>query len=66
LSGPAIFDTTLYIAGDVSQYSLQCDFDFAGTSKKVVQYFELTADDTVRDIPLTALRSIQEAKVSVG
>ena len=66
LSGPVIFDTTLYIAGDVSQYTLQCDFDFAGTSKKVVQYFELTTDDTVRDIPLTALRSIQEAKVSVG
>jgi hypothetical protein len=66
LSGPVIFDTTLYIEGDVSQYTLQCDFDFDGTSKKVVQHFELIADDTVRDILLTGLRSIQEAKVSVG
>lgn len=66
LSGPVIFDTTLYIAGDVSQYTLQCDFDVASTSKKVMQYFELTADDTVRDMLLRALRSIQEAKVSVG
>ncbi|MEI7564006.1 MAG: hypothetical protein WCJ39_10695 [bacterium] len=41
LSGPIIFDATLYIDQDISKYSLQCDFDLASTSKKVIQFFKL-------------------------
>ncbi len=64
LSGPIIFDATLYI-DDISKYSLQIDFDFSAASKKVISFFKLKIGDTVRDISLVALRSIQEAKVSV-
>ncbi len=65
LSGPIIFDATLYIDQNVSKYSLQCNFDLAGTSKKVIQKFKLSPGDTIRDFRIKALRSIQEAKVSV-
>lgn len=65
LSGPTIFDTTLFIGQDVSQYMIQCDFDLATTSKKVIQAFSLIPWDTVRDIQITRLRPITEAKVSV-
>lgn len=64
LSWPIIFDATLYI-DDISTYSLQIDFDLTGTSKKVIQYFKLVEGDTVRDFRIKALRSLQEAKVSV-
>ena len=64
LSGPIIFDATLYI-DDISKYSLQIDFDMSWSSKKVIQFFKLMIGDIVRDISLTALKSIQEAKVSV-
>lgn len=64
LSGPIIFDATLYI-DDISIYFLQIDFDLVGTSKKVIHYFKLIEGDTVRDFSIKALRSIQEAKVSV-
>jgi hypothetical protein len=50
---------------DVLKYSLQCDFDLAGTSKKVIQKFKLVEGDTLRDFRIKALRSIEEAKVSV-
>lgn len=65
LSGPVIFDATLFVDGDVSQYILQCDFDLSSTSKKVVQFFKLMYWDTIRDISITQLRPITEAKVSV-
>ena len=73
LSGPIIFDATLYIDQDVSKYSLQCDFNLSGTSKKVIQKFKLVPKsgpeqapwDTLRDFRIKALRSIEEAKVSV-
>jgi len=64
VSGPLVFDATLF-ADDVSQCSLQLDFDLLWTSKKVVQYLKLSETDTIRDFRTTALRSIQEAKVSV-
>ncbi len=64
LSGPIVFDATLFI-DDVSQCSLQLDFDLSWTSKKVVQYLKLSETDIIRDFRTTALRSIQEAKVSV-
>lgn len=64
LSGPVIFDATLFIDQDVSTYMLQCDFDLDTTSKHVVQTFKLVPGDTVRDIPITALRPITEAKVT--
>jgi len=64
-SWPIIFDATLYIDQDVSKYSLQCNFDLSGTSKKVIQKFKLVPWDTVRDFRIKALRSIEEAKVSV-
>ena len=64
LSGPIIFDATLYI-DDSSKYSLQIDFDLSGTSKKVISFFKLKIGDMVRDFRIKALRSIQEAKVSV-
>ena len=65
ISGPIVFDATLYIDQDISKYFLQCDFDLTVTSKKVIEKFILVDEDTVRDISITALRSIQEAKVSV-
>ncbi len=65
LSGPIIFDATLYIDQDISTYSLQCDFDIVNTSKKVIQFFKLVPWDTLRDIRIKALRPITEAKVSV-
>jgi hypothetical protein len=49
---------------DISLYTLQCDFDLADTSKKVVQYFKLTSGNTLRDIRIKALRPTTEAKVS--
>lgn len=64
ISGPIVFDATLYI-DDVSKYSLQLDFDLSWTSKKVMQYFKLVEGDTIRDFRIKALKSIQEAKVSV-
>ncbi len=65
LSGPVIFDATLYIDQDISTYSLQCDFDFMSTSKKVLQFFKLGLWNTVRDIRIKNVRPITEAKVSV-
>jgi len=65
LSGPVIFDATLFIDQDISQYMLQCDFHLTSTSKKVIQAFKLVDWDTVRDIRITWLRPITEAKVSV-
>ena len=65
LSGPLIFDATLYIDQDISKYMIQCDFDLAGTSKKVIQTFKLVSGDTIRDIRIKALRPITEAKISV-
>lgn len=65
ISGPIVFDATLYMNQDISKYSLQCDFDLRGTSKKVLEKFALIDGDTVHDVSITALRSIQEAKVSV-
>jgi hypothetical protein len=65
LSGPVIFDATLFIDQDISNYMLQCDFDLAATSKHVIQTFKLVDWDTVRDISITALRPITEAKVTV-
>ncbi|MEI6773901.1 MAG: hypothetical protein WCL18_03700 [bacterium] len=41
LSGPVIFDATLFIDQDISQYMLQCDFHLTSTSKKVIQAFKL-------------------------
>jgi len=64
VSGPLVFDATLFV-DDVSQCSLQIDFDLSWTSRKVIQYFKLSETDTIRDFRITALRSIQEAKVSV-
>lgn len=64
LSGPVIFDTTLFIDQDVSKYMIQCDFDFAASSKKIIQTFKLFPWDTVRDIRISSLRPISEAKVS--
>ncbi len=64
ISWPIVFDATLYI-DDVSKYSLQLDFDLSWTSKKVMQYFKLVEGDTIRDFRIKALKSIQEAKVSV-
>ena len=49
---------------DISLYTLQCDFDLAASSKKVVQYFKLTIGNTLRDIRVKSLRPITEAKVS--
>ncbi|MFA6256096.1 MAG: aminoacetone oxidase family FAD-binding enzyme [Candidatus Absconditabacterales bacterium] len=66
LSGPIIFDATLYMDQDISKYMLQCDFNLNATSKKIIQYFKLVMGDTVRDIRIKALRPITEAKVSVG
>ena len=65
ISGPIIFNTTLYMDQDISLYTLQCDFDLASSSKKVVQYFKLAVGNTLRDIRVKALRPITEAKVSV-
>ncbi len=65
LSGPVIFDATLFIDHDISHYMLQCDFDLDATSKKVIQAFSLVPWDTVRDIPITSLRPLTEAKVTV-
>ena len=59
-----MFDSTLFI-DDVSKFSLQIDFDLAGTSKKVIQYFKLVEGDTLRDFRIRSLKSINEAKVSV-
>ncbi len=64
ISGPIIFNASLYMDQDISLYTLQCDFDLADTSKKVVQYFKLTSDDTLRDIRIKGLRPTTEAKVS--
>jgi len=64
ISWPIVFDATLYI-DDVTKYSLQIDFDLAGTSKKVIQFFKLREWDMIRDLRITSLKSIQEAKVSV-
>ena len=64
ISGPIVFDATLYI-DDISKYALQIDFDVSGTSKKVIQTFKLNPGDTIRDFRIKALKSIQEAKVSV-
>lgn len=64
VSGPVVFDATLFI-DDVSKFSLQIDFDLAGTSKKVIQYFKLVEGDTLRDFRIRSLKSINEAKVSV-
>ncbi len=65
ISGPIIFNTSLYMDQDISMYTLQCDFDLASSSKKVVQYFKLAVGNTLRDIRIKALRPITEAKVSV-
>jgi hypothetical protein len=65
VSWPIIFDATLYIDGDASKYSVQCDFDLSWTSKKVIQQFKLVEGDTIRDFSIKSLRSIEEAKVSV-
>ena len=65
ISGPVIFNTSLYVDQDLSLYTLQCDFDLTSSSKKVVQYFKLTVGNTLRDIRIKALRPITEAKVSV-
>lgn len=65
LSGPVIFDASLFIDQHISNYTLQCDFDFATATKKVLQAFSLTVWDTVRDIPISALRPMTEAKVTV-
>lgn len=65
LSGPLIFDASLYIANDPSLCILQIDFDLSGTSKKVIEKFSLAEGNTLRDIRCTSLRSLQEAKVSV-
>ncbi len=64
LSWPTIFDTTLYMDQDISKYSLQCNFDFDNTSKKVIDKFKLSPWDTLRDINIKALRPLTEAKVS--
>lgn len=64
VSGPVVFDATLYI-DDISKYFFQLDFDLAGTSKKVIQYFKLVEGDTVRNFTIKSLKSIEEAKVSV-
>lgn len=64
ISGPIIFNASLYMDQDVSLYVLQCDFDLAHSSKKIVQHFKLTVGDTLRDIRIRALRPITEAKVS--
>jgi len=64
ISGPIVFDATLYI-DDIAKYSLQIDFDLSWTSKKVIQTFKLVEGDTIRDFRIKALKSIQEAKVSV-
>jgi predicted flavoprotein YhiN len=66
ISGPIVFDATLYMDQDISKYSFQLDFDLSGTSKKVIQAFTLIPWDTVRDFRVKALRPIEEAKVSVG
>lgn len=66
LSWPIVFDATLYIDQDATKYVIQCDFDLFWTSRKVIQKLKLAAGDTVRDFNIKALRSIQEAKVSVG
>lgn len=65
ISWPIVFDATLYMDQAISKYSLQIDFDFSGTSKKVVQFFKLVIGDTIRDIRIVSLKSINEAKVSV-
>lgn len=65
LSGPLVFDTTLFIDQDVSKYMIQCDFDLAASSKKVIQAFKLVPWNTIRDIRIKTLRPITEAKVSV-
>ncbi len=64
LSWPIVFDATLYI-GDISKYALQIDVDLSWASKKVVQFFWFYEGNTVRDVCITALRPITEAKVSV-
>lgn len=64
ISWPVVFDATLYI-DDISKCSLQLDFDLSWTSKKVMQYFKFVEGDTIRDFRIKALKSIQEAKVSV-
>lgn len=64
ISWPIVFDATLYI-DDISKYSLQVDFDLLWTSKKVIQQLKLVEGDTVRDFRIKALKSLQEAKVSV-
>ncbi len=65
LSGPLIFDASLYMCQDNKNYTIQCDFDLAGTSKKVLQFLKLKVGDTVRDFRVASLRPITEAKVSV-
>lgn len=65
LSWPIVFDATLYIDQDIGKYSFQLGFHLSDVSKKVTQSFKLVPWDTVRDICITALRSIEEAKVSV-
>ena len=64
LSGPLIFDATLFIDQDVSKYMVQCDFDLAATSKRVIQTLSLVSWDTLRDFRIKALRPMTEAKVS--
>ena len=65
ISGPVVFNTTLYMDQNISPYTLQCDFDLTSSSKKIVQYFKLAVGNTLRDIHIKALRPITEAKVSV-
>jgi len=49
---------------DTKNYTIQCDFDLACTSKKVLQFLKLNVGDTIRDFRVTSLRPITEAKVS--
>lgn len=64
ISGPVIFNASLYMNQDISTYTLQCDFDLEQSSKKVIQYFKLTPESTLRDFRIKALRPMTEAKVS--
>ncbi|MEI6672909.1 MAG: hypothetical protein WCL02_06375 [bacterium] len=49
---------------NISNYTLQCDFDLEQSSKKVIQYFKLTPESTLRDFRIKTLRPMTEAKVS--
>ena len=64
LSWPLIFDSTLYI--DQPHHTLiTCSFDLAATSRRVIQTLHLHPGDTERTFHVKALRSLQEAKVTV-